>query len=141
MDKIREGYIDGYTEASFIASEREKNTQKEMNQLLDYIDQLRNYIDRNYASAITSTAYVKELEDNITYLEAIVAERERKALEEEREPEVDALLWMTERLMGLSAASTMRGWLAEYRATGKLVVRDADGTVKESLTVAAKERQ
>lgn len=60
---------------------------------------------------------------------------------DERGPEVDALLWMTERLMGLSAALTMREWLAEYRATGKLVVRDADGTVKESLTVAAKERQ
>ena len=60
---------------------------------------------------------------------------------EGREPEVDALLWMAEHLMGSSVAMTMRGWLAEYRATGKLVVRDADGTVKESLTVAAKERQ
>ena len=56
---------------------------------------------------------------------------------EERGPEVDALLWMAEHLMGSSVAMTMRGWLAEYRATGKLVVRDADGTVKESLTVAS----
>lgn len=60
---------------------------------------------------------------------------------EERRPEVDALLWMAEHLIGSSVATTMRGWLEEYRATGKLVVRDADGTVKESLTVAAKERQ
>ena len=60
---------------------------------------------------------------------------------EKRGPEVDALLWMAEHLMGSSVAMTMRGWLAEYRATGKLVVRDADGTVKDSLTVASKERQ
>ena len=54
---------------------------------------------------------------------------------EERGPEVDALLWMAEHVMGTSAAEAMRGWLARYRAAGKLVVRDADGTVKESLTV------
>lgn len=54
---------------------------------------------------------------------------------EKRGPEVDALLWMAEHLMGSSVAMTMREWLAEYRATGNLVVRDADGTVKESLTV------
>lgn len=112
MDKIRDGYIDGYTEASFIASEREKNTQKEMNQLLDYIDQLRNYIDRNYASAITSTAYVKELEDNITYLEALVAERERKARDETVDKCIDAVhTWM---LRGQSGGEI--GLIAKFNA-------------------------
>lgn len=67
--------------------------------------------------------------------------RESTEPAEERGPEVGALLWMAERLMGSSVAMTMRGWLAEYRATGKLMVRDADGTVKDSLTVASKERQ
>lgn len=50
--------------------------------------------------------------------------------------ESGALIWMTERLMGSLVAETMRGWLAGYRSTGRMDVRDADGTVKESLTVA-----
>lgn len=57
-------------------------------------------------------------------------------MSDQKPTDAEAIIWMTERLMGSSVAMTMRGWLAEYRTTGKLVVRDADGTVKESLTVA-----
>ena len=58
-------------------------------------------------------------------------------MSDQKPTDAEAIIWMAERLMGSSVAMTMRGWLAEYRATGKLVVRDADGTVKESLTVAS----
>lgn len=54
--------------------------------------------------------------------------------------DAEAIIWMAEHLLGLSIALTMRGWLAEYRKTGQLVVRDVDGTVKDSLTVAAEAR-
>ena len=59
-------------------------------------------------------------------------------MSDQKPTDAEAIIWMAERLMGTSAAEAMRGWLARYRATGKLVVRDADGTVKEYLTVASK---
>lgn len=53
--------------------------------------------------------------------------RESAEPAEERGPEVGALLWMAEHVMGADAAEALRGWLDHFRAEGRLVVRDAAG--------------